>query len=497
MLTGNQTVKFVFGLKVRALRIKKGLSFASLAEKTGLSISFLNEIEKGKKYPKADKILLLAENLGVEYDDLVSLKLDPEREGLVLLLNSTFFREFPLEFFGLDAQKLLEIVSEAPDKVNAFIHAILEIVRNYDITRERFYFAALQAYQELRNNYFEEVEQQVVAFRKAFHIHNTIPVDRKQWYDILETHFQVRIDKKAMPGKQALRDLRSYYHPESSTFYLNKGLNASQVGFLQGRELAFQYMSLKDRPLQTPLVETDSFEMALSNFQASYFSVALLMDEHEMVRDIKDLFKQKQWTQGSIASLLRKYEATPEMLMQRLTNLLPRHFGVKQLFFLRFEGRPELNLYHLTKELHLAGHHHPHANFLSEHYCRRWVAIQAIEKLYKQPQPEEVQVSAQLSSYHETPNRYLCISLAWRNNSSPEVFISVTIGFLADEELLTKLKFANDPQIPRRLVHTTCERCSIADCRERAAAPALLEEQKQADGIEEALRELVSAEIKK
>lgn len=495
-MTGNQAVKFVFGLKVRALRMKNGLSFASMAERTGLSVSFLNEIEKGKKYPKADKILMLAETLGVEYDELVSLKLDPEREGLLLLLNSTFFREFPLEFFGLDAQKLLEVVSEAPDKVNAFIHAILEIVRNYDITRERFYFAALQAYQELRNNYFEEVELKVVAFKKEFQIDNRIPVDRKRWYDILESHYRITIDKQAMPGSAALRDVRSYFHPESKTFYLNKGLNASQVGFLQGRELAFQYMSLHDRPLQTPLVETESFEMALSNFQASYFSVALLMDEREMIKDIKDLFKLRIWSPDYISSLLEKYQATPEMLMQRFTNLLPRHFGVKQLFFLRFEGRPESGYYHLTKELHLSGHHHPHANFLNEHYCRRWVAIKAIERQFKSKTPETVSVEVQISAYHETPNKYLCISLAWRNNSSPDVYISVTIGFLADQELVSKLKFANDPGIHQQLVHTTCERCSIQDCKQRAAAPVMLDAQKQADQIEEALRELVSAKIK-
>ena len=41
----------------------------------GLSASYINEIEKGKKYPKAEKIMMLAEGLGVEYDDLVSINM--------------------------------------------------------------------------------------------------------------------------------------------------------------------------------------------------------------------------------------------------------------------------------------------------------------------------------------------------------------------------------------------------------------------------------------
>ena len=42
---------------------------------TGLSKSYLNEIEKRKKYPKRDKIVLLSEALETTYDQLVSLKL--------------------------------------------------------------------------------------------------------------------------------------------------------------------------------------------------------------------------------------------------------------------------------------------------------------------------------------------------------------------------------------------------------------------------------------
>jgi transcriptional regulator with XRE-family HTH domain len=33
-----------------------------LAKITNLSKSYLNEIEKGKKYPKTEKVILLAEN---------------------------------------------------------------------------------------------------------------------------------------------------------------------------------------------------------------------------------------------------------------------------------------------------------------------------------------------------------------------------------------------------------------------------------------------------
>ena len=69
-------IKLIFGLKLKQIRNDQGLSLYGLSKKTGLSKSYLNEIENGKKYPKPDKIAALSEHLDVPYDDLVSLKLN-------------------------------------------------------------------------------------------------------------------------------------------------------------------------------------------------------------------------------------------------------------------------------------------------------------------------------------------------------------------------------------------------------------------------------------
>ena len=61
-------IKLIFGLKLKQVRTQKNLSLFGLAKLTNLSKSYLNEIEKGKKYPKTDKILLLCEHLETSYD---------------------------------------------------------------------------------------------------------------------------------------------------------------------------------------------------------------------------------------------------------------------------------------------------------------------------------------------------------------------------------------------------------------------------------------------
>ena len=55
--------------------IIKKFGLKQLGVLTGLSVSYFNEIEKGEKNPKPEKIMMLAEGLGVEYDDLVSISM--------------------------------------------------------------------------------------------------------------------------------------------------------------------------------------------------------------------------------------------------------------------------------------------------------------------------------------------------------------------------------------------------------------------------------------
>ena len=83
--------KILFGLKVKQLRVKQGLSFAELSQKTGISVSYLNEIEKGKKYPKRDKIRGLADVLNADIEYLTSNDYDEGIAPVAELLQSNFF----------------------------------------------------------------------------------------------------------------------------------------------------------------------------------------------------------------------------------------------------------------------------------------------------------------------------------------------------------------------------------------------------------------------
>ncbi|MFP4091202.1 MAG: XRE family transcriptional regulator, partial [Cyclobacteriaceae bacterium] len=239
--------------------------------------------------------------------------------------------------------------------------------------------------------------------------------------------------------------------------------------------------------------EASTFEELLNNYKASYFSAALLMEKKEVIKDIRHFAGMSEWREEVFLDFLSKYEATPEMLMQRLTNILPKYFGIHNLFFLRFLGTDDFSSYELTKELHLSRFHNPHANQLNEHYCRRWISIGIIKNLRSQQKlkkDQQVMTGVQISKYWQTPNQYLCLAIAKPNETDPRESISVTIGFLVDAQLRRHINFLNDPKLISKTVNTTCERCSITDCNVRMAPPTVIEQQQKEQSIRAALQKI-------
>ncbi|MCI5081448.1 MAG: XRE family transcriptional regulator [Saprospiraceae bacterium] len=494
MLKAIDTVKLIFGLKVQQLRKEKQLSYQQLSEKTGLAISYLHNIEKGKKYPKADKIMALAEALGSDYNYMVSLKAGKKLQPIIDLLNSDFLKIFPLELFGINTPKLIELLAQAPNNVNAFISTVIKITRNFNLQGEDFYKAALRSYQDLHDNYFEEVEQAVNQFLEKNQVDSRKAMSPMQLERLLLKEFEIHVDRKYLPTQKTLTEVRSFYAKDQKTLYINKEFSLAQENFLLAKEIGFQALKLTDRPYETRMTEVDSFDKLLHNFKASYFAVALLMNESAVIAEVENMAKWKKWDNEAFLHLLDRYQVTPEMLLQRLANILPKHFGINDIFFLRFYTNPAIKKFIMTKEMHLSQLHDPHANQLDEHYCRRWISIALIRKLRAMQNIEAEEAGpiagAQISKYIGTPNSYFAVAVAKPGHNPMEESTSVTIGLLINQKLRRLFPFLNDPELKMRDVHTTCERCPISDCGSRAIEPVFLNRQKRREQIKDALSKL-------
>ncbi|MEZ4847968.1 MAG: XRE family transcriptional regulator [Bacteroidia bacterium] len=494
MQVNKLNIRLIFGLKVKHLRAQKGLSFAELSRETGISVSYLNEIEKGKKYPKADKIALLAKALGVSFDHLVSLKLNKRLAPVAELLNSGMLNSIPLGMFGLEMSTVLDLISAAPTKINAFINTLIKISRSYAMSEENFYFAALRSYQEMHNNYFEELETSVDNFVREYNINTNPPVARKHLIDILIKRFYYNIDRESMRQFPELASFRSVFVKEKRRLYINDSLTQMQQSFIIGKEIAFHYLQLEERPYTSNLFQVSSFEEVLNNFKASYFSVALLMNRHQFIRDLSHFFDRESWDTESFRNIIDKYEASPEMFLHRLTNLLPKYFGIDNFFFIRVnETVSEVREYHITKELHFSRLHNPHRNDVHQHYCRRWISIKSFEHLAKMEQESSSRgflVDVQRAMFIGTQNEYLTICITRPNSPTPESNVSVSMGIQIDAAAKRRIRFLNNNELPIEMVNETCQKCSLMDCEQRVAPPSVLESAKSQELIQKKLEEL-------
>lgn len=64
-------IRTVLAKNIKALRGRRNWSQADLAEKTGLSIVYLSDIERGNKWPYLDTLVKLAEALDTEVYELL------------------------------------------------------------------------------------------------------------------------------------------------------------------------------------------------------------------------------------------------------------------------------------------------------------------------------------------------------------------------------------------------------------------------------------------
>jgi XRE family transcriptional regulator, fatty acid utilization regulator len=469
-------------LKIRQLRLDKKMSLSEVAEKSNLSISYLNEIEKGKKYPKTEKIMALSGAFGVDYDDLVSLKVNKHLEPLSDLLNAKTLNQLPFDIFGISPNTFIELMSEAPSKVALFIKTITEISRNYDISLEKFYLAALRSYQESHDNYFEELEESAQTFRKLFEINNTTSPNDILLKEILQNFYQYHIEEYTAEQYPQLSQIRSIFDPNTNKLLINKALSSEQKAFAYGREIGYQYLQLKNRPLISSVIEVNSFEEVLNNFKASYFSGAVLINKNILIDRLTYLFASPKWDATMFLSIMRLFNVTPEVFMHRLSNLMPKYFNIKNLFLLHFDKNTTEKSFHLTKEMHLAKLHTPHGKASREHYCRRWLSLTLLEDFeleqkMKFKEKENLLCKAQISEYIDAQNNYLVICIAKASSPKKHINSSVTIGFTIDDTLKSMISFLNDSALLHKKVNETCERCGLTDCQERAKSPTILQQQ--------------------
>ncbi len=496
MALNSNNLRFIMGLKLKQYRLKRGYSLKELAEKTGLSISYLSEIEKGKKYPKPEKILTLARALGVSFDTLVTLTVDGESDPIHSILSSPVVQEFPFRMFGVSIQDVLNLITESPEKVSALVRTFRDIEQSYAMRMDHLLLAALRAYQHMHLNYFQEQEEAVAGFLRENRWPPAPPVEEQRLREYVTQRLGYVIDEQSLAHYPELQEYRSVWVDGAPPrLLLNPRLSSSQKKFILAREIAFHYLNLTERPSTFSWLKLESFAQLLNNFKASYFAGALLMPREHFLEDVQRFFEQPRWDEGQFLALLHRYQVTPEMLFYRFSELLPQFFGIRDIFFLRFHHRMGSQQYQLTKSFNLSSVFNSNGIGFQEHHCRRWLSIRLLKQLAEAPTAAGAAplLAAQRSRFIDSGKRVLMIAFARPAALNPHLLLSGTVGFLIDELFMEKVRFWDDPAIPEIEVNESCERCGLTpeQCADRAAPATIFHQQQELRLREKALHQLI------
>ena len=493
----SQLINIIFGMKVKQARLDTGMTLTEFASQSDLSPSYVTEIEKGRKYPRADKIMKIAEVLDKNYDDLVSIRLEPPLTHLGTALSSPVLGQFPFEEFGIEMSDIVGVLTRSPDKASALLHAVSEVGRQYDLQEHHFLLSALRSYQELHDNYFPDLEDAAADFAKAHDFKEAADVTDESLRKILQEQFNYQIDQERLKDNQELKRYRSVFIRGSKPrLLINAKLHPFQVRFLLAREIGYVALKLTDRANTTPPDQVDSFQQVLNDFRASYFAGVLLMPRPQMLDDIQAFFDQGQWAADALKEMMDKYQVSPENLMYRFSELVPQFFGLP-IHYLRVHR--EGDRYRLARQLNLNRLRVPNGLAADEHFCRHWLVVRLLTELQEKrasgnsTDMNSPVIGVQVSEYLDQKAWFLCFGFA--REMPLEGFDSCgIIGFRIEPTLRNTISFSADPAIPQVTINETCERCSLtaSQCTLRAAPPTTVERDNRRLARRKALQELTA-----
>ena len=490
-------LRLILGVKLRALRQSQGLGLKAVAKKAGLSVSYLSEIEQGKKYPRAEKLVDLAFALGVPYDDLVSLRVDRGLDAVKDAIESPFLRAFPFRLFGVEPEIVVNVLAGMPDRGEALVRALSGLGRAYGARVEEVLLAALRAYQQVHANRFPDLEAAAERVRTRFRLGaspSTAALRRA-----LEASAGYRIDATTLQHDPELSGLRSVLVPgDAPTLYVNGDLRDEQLAFVYARELGFIDLGSGDRPLTSSWIQVDRFEQVLDNFRGSYVAGALLLPARVVDAALVRLADSPTWDAGALVAFMEQTRSTPETLFTRLTQRVPEALGLDELFFLRLHRSVGTDRVEMTKSFNLSRVPVPHGVADDEHYCRRWPSATALRDLDRQEARAAGRgetdgryvVAAQRQHFLDEAADFFVVSVARPLSLRPGTHSAVSLGLRLTRATRRRIRFWDDPTLPRVDVSLTCERCTLADCRVRVAPPRVLRAQADAARRTEALGRL-------
>ena len=336
--------KLYAGAKLRDMRQRLTLTQKAFAEKLGVSLPYLNQMENNNRPLSSSVILALAQEFGFDVTELSSTDSERLISDLKEALADPVFGDIP------PASDLRLSASNAP----GFVHAFLELHRAYRQTQERLASLdealgrddarlAPSPWEEVRDffhycdNYIDAVDRAAERFAQGR--------DGPNWVKTkVETTLRAQGYRVLYRDDKVLR----HFDADTKTLYLSNRASAQTIAF----QLTLQFALLSQEKLLDATLDFAKFQSTQARSiakigLANYFAGAALMPYREFLTAARE-------QRHDLERLANHFGTSIEQVAHRLSTLQrPNEKGIP-FFFVRVDQAGTITKRHSATRLQFA-----------------------------------------------------------------------------------------------------------------------------------------------
>jgi len=450
------------GSKIRRERRTKGMSQYDLSQKLGISPSYLNLIENGKRTITVPLLIKIGSQLTLSLKDLTVETNKRLLSDVMEVLSNDLFEDL-----DITNQEVAEFISNNPNIAKALLSLndnlkslrddmqnrleALDVVSTIKETKStRLPVEIVSDFLQENKNYFEDLENKAENIRNNIYYEEGYRTIGHSLIQYLSKKHKTKV--KVVPAENNEKSIKNY-DVNSNTLFLSDMLTYSARNFHLAYQIGyFDSEEIIEQIIKKNKIYTEEVISLLKISLLNYFAAALLMPYNDF---LEKAVKYKY----DIEILMHHYAASFEQITHRLTNLQrPGKEGVP-FHFLKTDIAGNV-----SKRFSLSGIHIPRHGGS----CPRWnvyIAFMSPGKIHPQ------------ISKMPDGKVYFCIARAFEKgiekHGMPKSFVSIGLG--CDIQYANELTYSEGIDLNNKRLETpigvSCRICPRDDCQQRAFPP--------------------------
>ena len=452
------------GSRIRKERRSKGLSQSILSKNLGISASYLNLIESGRRTITVPLLIKIGNELSLSLKDLTIESNQRLLSDVMEVLSNELFEDLDItnhdttEFISNNPNiaKALLSLNDSYKSLRDDMQNRLEVLDVESSVKEkkssRLPVEIVSDFLQENKNYFDVIEKKSEKLREDIGLTFGPGIGSTEIKFIKYLESQHNIKVKIVPAEQDQK-LVKRFDKENKILYLSEMLTYTSRNF----HLAFQISFLDGESVINEIIDenkiySEELVPLLKISLLNYFSACLLMPYEDFLISAK---KYKY----DVEILMHHYAVSFEQVTHRLTNLQrPGNTGVP-FHFLKTDIAGNV-----SKRFSLSGIHIPRHGGS----CPRWNVYIAFLNPGK--------IHPQISKMPDG-KIYFCIARAFEKgiekHGMPKSFVSIGLG--CDMQYAKELTYSEGMDLQNKKLITpigiSCRICPRDDCQQRAFPP--------------------------